>query len=280
MKKLIDQIRTVQAAPATAEERDQSITLLFLAASPLILWFFRGGFDNMLAGFAFLGMHLFAFWQLAEGLRAEQEFNAAQVATRPRHPRKLYGAVSLGTAVCLLALYQLGLSVLPLVFGLCASALTLITFGLDPMHDKGMDTPEQVQTYRRRVLSENIRVVLERLVKDGTALGDPEIMRAMREFREMAVRMLIAYENDPANLKDLRKFLRTYLEKAVAETDDFMPVYRKRPELKMRDRFVAQLAELRADCELTLAQYVTDPVSDVDETIEKLIARMNREKAA
>ncbi len=90
-------------------------------------------------------------WLMRDGLRARAAFDARRVARRPAIPRKLFSALALGIGVALAAFRNDGQILASVIYGACAAVLTIAAFGLDPMHDKGMegiDTHQQDRVAR------------------------------------------------------------------------------------------------------------------------------------
>lgn len=131
---------------------DVPVGFMVLATCPLILWLLDGtvaGFASAIMIIALFGIGLLC---LSLGQKTHIAYDLADVAARPKIPFKLIGSVIVALVVSLLATTKIEVSAIPLLIGLSTFILCLISFGLDPMHDKGMDNPAT----RNRIISRNL----------------------------------------------------------------------------------------------------------------------------
>lgn len=140
IQSLIDHQRNAalgQVAPA----EDVPVGFMVLATCPLILWLLDGtvaGFASAILIIALFGVGLLC---LSVGQKAHIAYDLAEVAPRPKIPFKLIGSSIVAMVVGLLATTKIAVPAVPLVIALSTFILCLISFGLDPMRDKGMDNP-------------------------------------------------------------------------------------------------------------------------------------------
>ena len=116
--------------------------VLFTPAIVLVATTFSDGAVALTLGLAGAAMFVLSAWMLREGLAAEAEYHDRKVARRPAVPRKILAcvAVGLGAALAVLAHLNNVTDIFAAVlFGLCASALQLVAFGVDPLSSKGME---------------------------------------------------------------------------------------------------------------------------------------------
>jgi hypothetical protein len=140
LKSLMDNDRSASLGKAAPGE-DVPVGFMVLATSPLILWLLDGtvaGFASAILIITLFGVGLLF---LSIGQRAHVAYDAAEVAARPRIPFKLIGSTIVALVVGLLATTKIEVATVPLVIALSTFILCLISFGLDPMRDKGMDNP-------------------------------------------------------------------------------------------------------------------------------------------
>jgi hypothetical protein len=119
-----------------------------LTPVPFLIRAFSGGTGALLPGLAGAACLALACWLTLEGQKAEAAYTARKVARRPAFPRKIAGAVLTAAGLYLGAqmaaiggLQAMGLAVAGLV-------LHLLTFGPDPLRDKGMAGVDTFQTDR------------------------------------------------------------------------------------------------------------------------------------
>src|SRR6056297_503025 len=122
------------------------VNLLFMAPLPLAVRAFTSGPVEMAFNLAALGLLLLAAWLTREGIRAQEAYEARKVARRPGVPRKMLGAGLIGTGLGLAA-FAAGDSVAgPAIYALLGAVLHVLSFGPDPMRDKGMDGTDTFQS--------------------------------------------------------------------------------------------------------------------------------------
>jgi 5-bromo-4-chloroindolyl phosphate hydrolysis protein len=151
------------------------------------------------------------------GLRAEADYAQRTIATAPRPPRKLLGAILVGIGVFVGSLGATGAGFgLPLVFGALAGAGCLLAYGRDPTTDKGLD-PEVAR--KAGVKTEQ---VIETINEAEGKLREVEQLAGGLHNRELTGRLarivaqgravLAQIEKDPSDLRRARRFLVTYLD--------------------------------------------------------------------
>ena len=138
--KLFDNQRSA-ALGKVAPADDVPVGFMVLATCPLILWLLDGtvaGFASALLIIALFGVGLLC---LSVGQKAHVAYDMTEIAARPKIPFKLIGSAIIALVVGLLASTKIMVPAVPTVIGLSIFILCLISFGLDPMRDKGMDNP-------------------------------------------------------------------------------------------------------------------------------------------
>lgn len=138
--KLFDNRRSA-ALGKVAPTDDVPVGFMVLATCPLILWLLDGtvaGFASALLIIALFGVGLLC---LSVGQKAHVAYDMVEIAARPKIPFKLIGSAIIALVVGLLASTKIMVPAVPTVIALSIFILCLISFGLDPMRDKGMDNP-------------------------------------------------------------------------------------------------------------------------------------------
>jgi hypothetical protein len=219
------------------------------------------------------------------GLRAEADYVRRAVATAPRPPRKLLGAVALGLGVFVgsLGATAAGLP-LSLLFGALAGVGCVLAYGTDPAKDKGL-APELAR--KAGVKTEQ---VIEALTEAEGKIKDVERSAEQLHNRELTVRLarivdraravLAQIEKDPSDLRRARRFLVTYL-------DGTRDVVRKYTE-QQRDLADTELAENFRHVLETVERVFTEQeevlkrneTMDLEVQIEVLRTQLEREGVA
>ena len=126
-----------KAAPA----EDVPVGFMVLATCPLILWLLDGTVAGLASAILIISLFGVGLLCLSIGQKAHIAYDMAEVAARPKIPFKLIGSVIIAWVVGLLATTKIMVPAVPLLIALSIFILCLISFGLDPMRDKGMDNP-------------------------------------------------------------------------------------------------------------------------------------------
>jgi len=137
---LLDSRRSA-ALGKVAPVEDVPVGFMVLATCPLILWLLDGtvaGFASAILIIALFGVGLLC---LSIGQKAHIAYDAQEIAARPKIPFKMIGSTIVALVVGLLATTKIAAPAVPMVIAMSTFILCLISFGLDPMRDKGMDNP-------------------------------------------------------------------------------------------------------------------------------------------
>lgn len=139
-KKLLDDQRSA-ALGKIAPVDDVPVGFMVLATCPLIFWLLDGTVAGFASALLIIGLFGVGLLFLSIGQKAHVAYDAAEVAARPRIPYKLIGSAIVALVVGLLATTKIAVPAIPMVIALSTFILCLISFGLDPMRDKGLDNP-------------------------------------------------------------------------------------------------------------------------------------------
>ncbi|MGB8812786.1 MAG: hypothetical protein WCC57_06345, partial [Paracoccaceae bacterium] len=110
-----------------------AVPLLYIALA------FRGEPASLVLGLGAAGLMLLGAWLTREGIFAHEAFDARNVARRPAFPRKIAGGILIGAGLMVGGLIAQQGILYPILFGLIGAGLHLISFGPDPLRDKGME---------------------------------------------------------------------------------------------------------------------------------------------
>ena len=182
-------------------------TVLFLTASLFLFPAFGDGPREMLLGLAAGGLLVLSAWTTREGLRAEAAFNARKVARRPAFPRKMAGAALTGAALAVGGVIGDHGLIYPALFALVGAGLHLLSFGLDPMADKGMEGVDAFQTTRVAKAVEEGEAHLTAMKDAILRAGDRALERRVDRFAAAARTLFRTIEGDPGDLTAARKYL-------------------------------------------------------------------------
>lgn len=264
-----------------ADSQLPALGLLFLAGCPLVLWVFHGSVVGILAAVLLLTLFGMALHEIRQGQRVHMAYDAAEVAYRPRFPRKIFGCVLIGLLAMILAASQFASLWPPLGFGMLATLLGVAAFGPDPMRDKGTDNPEVVLRLRATEMMAATETALSRIIDQVADLQDADLTRRTDAMRVAVMRLLRALSSDPAELRALRKPLMKFLQMVLFEVDRLVESWPTEDQCVARKRYVAKLGALSKAFEARARKQRSSATHDAFELeTDLLLDRMAHETAA
>ncbi|MTI00731.1 5-bromo-4-chloroindolyl phosphate hydrolysis family protein [Roseibium sp. RKSG952] len=260
--------------------------VLFLPAIPLIFLSLNDGAVGMIIGLIAAGLLTAAALLLREGLKAEAEYNARRTARRPAFPRKIFSSVLTGLGAAL-ASYRSEfvdaetasqVSVLaPVLYGVAATALHSVSFGLDPMKDKGMEGIDTFQQDRVARVVEDAETHLTEMSDAIKRAGDRKIEARVERFQTTARDLFRTVEEDPRDLAGARKYLTVYLQGARDATVKFSDVYARTRDAQALADYSSLLDDLEQNFAARTRKMLLDDRSDLTVEIDVLRERLQRE---
>ncbi|SHG75837.1 hypothetical protein [Marivita hallyeonensis] len=198
---------------------DVPIGFMVLATCPLILWLLDGTVAGFASALLIIGLFSVGLLCLSVGQRNHLAYARAEVAARPKIPFKLIGSAIVAFVVGVLATAKIGVPAIPLVIGCATFILCLVSFGLDPMRDKGMDDP----SVRRRLKSQRIYDEFddrfERLLMTLDSLQDDDLTERTRKMSNTIMGLIGTVDFEKPTLQKIASPLSKMLSKMEAETE-------------------------------------------------------------
>jgi hypothetical protein len=255
--------------------------LLLVAPLPLLITAFDGDSFNMILNMIAFAALVFGAGLLRDGLKAEAAYNAREIARRPAFPRKFFAAEFTGIGIALATFVPDGGLVPPVIYGLVATTLQLIAFGVDPMRDKGVETApgkiDKIVTERVTKVVDAGEDYLKSMADVIATLGDRRLDERVDEFQATARDMFRAVERDPRDLPVARKYMGVYLMGARDATRKFAEVYAIERSPRDRADYIALLDDMQAQFEARNDMLLADNRTDMEIEIEVLRERLQRE---
>jgi 5-bromo-4-chloroindolyl phosphate hydrolysis protein len=217
-------------------------------------------------------------WLMRDGLRAHAAFDARRVARRPAIPRKLFSALALGIGVALAAFRNDGQILASVIYGACTTVLTIAAFGLDPMHDKGMegiDIHQQDRVARAVDAAEAHLTAMQDAIKRVRVRA---IETRLEQFAITARDLFRTVEEDPRDLTSARKYLSVYLQGARDATIAFADLYGRTGDDQAKADYLALLDDLEGNFAARTQKLLADDRTDLTIEIDVLRDRLAREK--
>lgn len=249
--------------------------LLFVAALPLLFTAFGGGAVSTISSLTAFALIVGAAWLTREGLEAQEAYEARTIARRPALPRKIFGSVFVGLGVGL-ATFDTGL-IDGILYGILASALHLISFGIDPLRNKTATGTDAYQTDRvARAVDEAEKHL--RAMSDAIEQTRDRVMIArVEKFQTAARAMFRRVENDPRELSAARRYLSVYLLGARDATFKLADLQSHGRDPAASKAYLALLDDLEANFTAKTRAFLEDNRTDLDIEIDVLRDRLRRE---
>jgi hypothetical protein len=230
-----------KARPARAGAR---VNMLFVLPFILPVTAFLQGPVGLAADLGAFGLLMLAAWLTRDGERAHEAWEARTIARRPAIPRKLFATVLTGLGIGLAAWApDVGL-LAPILLGALGAGLHLLSFGLDPMSDKGMEGVDTFQTERVATAVAEAEKALAAMREAARPVADRDLLDRIDRFATTARIMFRTLENDPRDLTSARKYLSVYLNGANEATARFAQVFGTTRDAKARADYAALLDDL------------------------------------
>ena len=257
------------------------LNILFILPLLTLLTAFFQPVTAMAVDLAGAAVMMLAAWLTRDGVRAEDAFNERKVARKPAIPRKIFGAVGMGLGVALLILGGSDFGAQSLVaaniVGFLAAGLHLFSFGLDPMHNKGLEGVDEVQTERIARKIEEAEGVLAQMTDAIKRARDRQLEARVERFEGTVRQLFRQVEEDPRDLAPARRYLGVYLQGARDATVQFADLYARNRDPQVRADYVAFLDDMDANFAKRTTAMLTDDRTNFDVEIEVLRDRLNRE---
>jgi hypothetical protein len=273
------------AAPTTpARTRQRAATgarVNLLFALPFVFAisaFFRDP-SGLVLHLAVFALMIASAWLTRDGVIAQAAYDERKIARRPAFPRKLFGSVLMGLGIGAAAGAGMGM-VQGVILGALGGVLHLLSFGPDPMRDKGiggMDGVDEFQTDRVARAVAEAEKTLTQMTEAIARLNDRALNDRLRDFAGQVRPLLRAVENDPRHLSAARRYLGLYLNGARDASVKFADLYARNRDGGARADFLALLDDLQNNFAHRLQSLETTDRQALDIEMEVLRERLERE---
>ncbi|MBJ6371480.1 5-bromo-4-chloroindolyl phosphate hydrolysis family protein [Sedimentitalea arenosa] len=251
--------------------------VLFIPPVVMVFMALNDGAVGLTLGLVSAAILTFAAFLLREGLRAEAAYDARKVARRPAFPRKMAASVMTGLGIAVAAYKTEPGLVAPILYGVAAMGLHSLSFGFDPLRNKGMEGIDKFQQDRvARVIDEGEAHLRE--MSDAIArAGDRQMEDRVKAFQVTARELFRTVEEDPRDLASARKYLTVYLQGARDATIKFADVYARSRDPQARADYAALLDDLEQNFAARSRRMLLNDHTDLTVEIDVLRDRLQRE---
>jgi len=258
--------------------------ILWILPLPLIPAFFitllRGDMHRALGNL----LALVLFWTgalfIRKGLKRELEYVDRRMIRAPRRPRKIYGtlAVTLGAFIC--SWLGIGHS---LLFSLFPAALACIgcwlAYGFDPRHDKVGDVKDGFGYTSEEILAaiESAEQKIAAIEESARGFSNQEFVSRLQKIITLARRIVHGLEDDPRDLRKVRKFINVYLDGVEKVTTGYAETMRKTGSDALEPRFSKLLDTIEEVFASQEKKLMANDILDLDIQMEVLMKQLRHE---
>lgn len=252
------------------------VNMLFLAPLPLIWKAFTSEPVVMAQYLLALGLLIFAAWMTREGILAQEAYDARKVARRPALPRKMFGSFLTGLGLGMAGLAGFG-PMDAVIFAVLGTVIHSLSFGFDPLKDKGSEGIDSFQTDRVARAVDEAEAHLSAMSDAIKRAGDRAMERRVSEFQKTARDLFRTIEEDPRDLTAARKYLSVYLKGARDATAKFADVFSRNQSAAAREGYAALLDDLEKNFAARTQKLLQNDHADLTIEIDVLRERLQRE---
>ena len=259
----------------------QAVCILFLAVVPLAINMLKKPDTiTLLIHGGLLALFGAALYSISLGLKDTERYDSEKVARAPKYPCKLIGSGLLGLGGAILTAVKGGDIGQVILTGLIAFALSLVSFGLDPLKQKGLDTATARQDHRLKQQRERVERRLTDIRGQITPVVDPGLVIQFGQFESAVQRMMQALEADPERHRSLQKYLGVYLDGAVEASARFVAIYQVTADPLAHTRYSELLSDLAEAFDSKATAYAHQGRDKFDVQIDVLNESIAREQTA
>ena len=275
-----DTVKVPPPGPYSGRRRTRAggrVNVLFFAPFAFLLTGFQKDPAGLALNLVAFGLLILAAWLTREGIRAQEAYEARNIARRPAIPRKLFASVITGAGLFVGGIVPGGSWFTPVVYGVLGAVVHFLAFGPDPMKDKGMAGVDRYENDRVARAVDAAEKHLEAMRDAILRAGDRQLEQRVDRFANAARLMFRRIEEDPRDLTASRKYLSVYLQGAEDATAKFADLYARSRDAKARQDYEALLNDLEANFTARTEYLLGNDRSDLDVEIEVLRERLARE---
>ncbi|MCQ0093306.1 5-bromo-4-chloroindolyl phosphate hydrolysis family protein [Roseovarius sp. M141] len=270
----------VKGAPPSRQRIDPvgaRANLMFAPAAIVLFTSLASGAAGLALGAASAAVLALSAWLLRHGLRAEAAYADRKVARRPGIPRKLFSSVLAGIGISLASYSGDSGLIAALLYGVVTTGLHVLSFGLDPMRDKGMEGIDTFQQDRAQRTVAQAEGLLAQMADAVRRAGDRRADARVERFQNTVRDMLRTIEDDPRDLTSARRYTGVYLMGARDATIKFADIYARSRDDRARSDYMALLDDLEANFAAKTQKLLQDDQGDLEIEISVLRDRLERE---
>ena len=257
---------------------------LWILPLPLIPAFFitllRGNLISAVGNLAALILFWIGALFIRKGLQSELKYEEGRMVRAPRRPLKIYGTVlvSLGALIC--SRFGIGHS---LLFSLFPAALAFagcwLAYGFDPRRDKVGDVKDGFGYTSEEILAaiESAEHKIAAIEESARSFSNQEFVSRLQKITTLARRIVHNLEDDPHDLRKVRKFINVYLDGLQKVTTGYAQAMRKTGSDELAPRFRKLLETIEVVFVEQEKKLMANDILDLDIQMEVLMKQLHHE---
>lgn len=257
--------------------------LLYLLPLPLLvacLIAIRAGhsFHAIAIGVAF-ALAIAAATLVRKGLDIEHEARRRKIVRRNSTlPYKTFGASVLAVAIFIGALFGARYSLLPsILVSITACIGCWLTYGRDPARGSGEYSAVGVTSEEVLEILNEADVKIAAIEDARGRIHNVELKDRLRDIVTGVREIMSIVEDDPADLRRARKFLRTYLDGAQRVTQGYADMHKYGDEGELEDNFRSVLTTIETVIVEQKEKLRENNLTELDIQIEVLQLQLEKE---
>jgi len=258
--------------------------LLYLVALPLLPAAIRalaGGHASAAIGYAVgFAAAMVAATMIRRGLVIESEAKRRKIVRRASTvPYKLTGCIVLGIGMFIVAMASGYSFILQPLFGVAAGLGAYLYYGTDPSRNVaaasvGMTSEELIE------LLDEGEARIETIEQARKDIRNPEFREKLQKITEGAREILDTIEEDPADARKARKFLKVYLDGAQQVTQGYARMHKSDDggaNMELEDNFRRVLGTIETVIAEQKQKLAENNALDLDVQMEVLQLQLEKE---
>ena len=258
--------------------------VLWFLPLPLIpaflIFLLRGDLARGVATLAALLCFLVAGLWVRKGVRLEQDYSRRTLARAPSLPFKLLGLTAAATGTLISSRYSVGHSLPFAVFmAILTGAGCGLTYGLDPRKDKVGTMTGNFNYTPEEVLEaiQSAETKINGLETSSHQFSNPDLLRRLETIIGLARKIVKSLEDDPRDLRKIRKFITVYLDGAEKVITEYSGTMTRSGDQHLESRFRELLVTIEEVFAQQLQKLRDNEILDLDVKMEVLKKRLQQE---
>lgn len=213
-----------------------------------------------------------------QGIAAQQVYDARTIASPPRLPMKLFGALAVSAGAGVGAWYSGSYGPFA-ALGFFGAALVghVLFFGPDPRKAKGEVGGHGFTPAEVAAAVDEARAKIEAIKKTGRRIKVREFTARLNRICDIAGSIVTNIEQDPGDLRRARKFLNIYLDSARQVTEKYAKTHENIDDAKLEHNFRDLLVNMENAFEDHRERLLRNDKLDLDVEMEVLSDQLRRE---